>query len=102
MNQHPTASPLTLCNGCDANTANPNDPGGYCDECRNETEDDTFRKGEQVRYIGQNAEHGTIGTVRTTDVIGGEIKVDTCFPARGKRCGYRRLIAPQNLERLSA
>lgn len=35
---YPTSDPLTLCNGCDANTANPNDPAGYCDECRNEPE----------------------------------------------------------------
>jgi hypothetical protein len=31
---HPTADPLTLCNACDANAANPNDPAGYCDDCR--------------------------------------------------------------------
>ena len=29
-----TADPLTLCNACDAATANPSDPAGYCDECR--------------------------------------------------------------------
>lgn len=37
---HPTQSLLTLCNACDANTANPNDPGGYCDECLAEVDDE--------------------------------------------------------------
>lgn len=66
----------------------------------NQTPVATFRKGEQVRYIGQNAEYGNVGTVRTMEAWGGEVKVDTCFPARGKRCGFRRLIAPENLERV--
>jgi hypothetical protein len=33
---HPTADPFTLCNACDANTANPSDPASNCDECRTE------------------------------------------------------------------
>jgi hypothetical protein len=31
---HPASDPLTLCDGCGVHPANPNDPAGYCDECR--------------------------------------------------------------------
>jgi hypothetical protein len=34
-NTPPASTPARdLCNGCDANPANPSDPAGYCDECR--------------------------------------------------------------------
>jgi hypothetical protein len=57
---HPTQDALSLCNACDANTANPDDPAGYCDECREEIEPDPTLR----RYVSPAGK--TLAQIATT------------------------------------
>lgn len=65
-----------------------------------------FARGDRVRYIGDNAHRGLVGTVRGLDTWTGETKVDVDFDTSGRdmKTGRRRLVrkivAPENLERL--
>ncbi len=60
-----------------------------------------FRRNDQVRYIGDNAHYGFVGTVRAIEeMLDGEVRIDVCFSLGSKRCGFRRLVAPENLEKV--
>jgi hypothetical protein len=62
-----------------------------------------FKRGDLVRYIGDNAHHGMVGTVRGLDTwIPGEVKVDVDFHAAPGGRKIRKIVAPENLEKLES
>lgn len=59
-----------------------------------------FRKGDKVRYIGDNGHYGFEGKVRRLELLGGQVKADTELrdPQTGR--WIRRPIDPANLQHL--
>ena len=60
-----------------------------------------FRKGDKVRYIGDNAHYGFEGNVRRLETLGGAVKVDTELQCPRTKRWIRRPIDPMNLEHLT-
>jgi hypothetical protein len=79
--------------------------GSHCGRCtalgemtRSAPTAASFKRGDRVRYIGDNAHKGLEGRVRGIDRWTGEDKVDVELEIGRK--GVRKIVAPENLEKI--